>query len=368
MLSPFSTLLVIFCLGNTTVALIFIGYVDIYSEDGDSRATLDIQRVYTMGSVTGYEFIGGLIGYIEQIDSEPTTLTIKNSFSVAEVSSYANPEYLAGLLGYFDQGDNHLTTSGNYYDQSRTGAASCTGWDGGIDFDCTAINPANDQEDYFYDTANQPLNHWNFTNVWGRDDDVNDGFPCLQLEGSCPAVADGDVDGYDNTIENAAPNDGDANGDGVADAAEGNVTSFVNDLTGNYSVVETSCDNNIGVQLGAESSESKDAAYQYPLGLMGFTGTGCGPNGTTVTVAQYFYGNYSAADYVARKWSNGAYSTITGAEISNVTIDGHIVLKVVYDVVDGGPLDQDGEANGRITDPSGPGQAIIGAPNTGVKQ
>jgi len=47
-------------------------------------------------------------------------------------------------------------------------------------------------------------------------------------------------------------------------------------------------------------------------------------------------------------------------------VGGQPVLKVVYSVTDGGPLDEDGTANGVIVDPVGLAQDAVGPPNTGV--
>ena len=70
-----------------------------------------------------------------------------------------------------------------------------------------------------------------------------------------------------------------------------------------------------------------------------------------------------------RKWdSNNAYSTITGAVLTNETIDGKNVLKAVYTVKDGGVLDQDNTADGNIVDPVGIGKSAVGSPNTGLLQ
>ena len=52
------------------------------------------------------------------------------------------------------------------------------------------------------------------------------------------------------------------------------------------------------------------------------------------------------------------YTTVSSAVFTQTTIGGSAAVKVVYQVADGGPLDQDGIANGVIVDPVGPGEAV----------
>ena len=49
-----------------------------------------------------------------------------------------------------------------------------------------------------------------------------------------------------------------------------------------------------------------------------------------------------------------------------LTIDGQSVLKATYSITDGGALDQDGLADGTITDPVGLATVAVNAPNTGL--
>jgi hypothetical protein len=67
---------------------------------------------------------------------------------------------------------------------------------------------------------------------------------------------------------------------------------------------------------------------------------------------------------VARKYNEntGEYTSIDSAVIEEVTIDGQRALKMTYDVVDGGALDEDGLSNGTIIDPVG--FARVSTPST----
>ena len=183
------------------------------------------------------------------------------------------------------------------------------------------------------------------------------------------AVNDTDGDGIPGPTEAAAPNGGDANNDGTADAIQSNVTTQTNPTTNKYQVVQTTCAANKNVQVGNEPATGNDPGYDYPQGLVGYIATGCGAPGSSVTVTLYYYGQYDPSKFVLRKWdtSTGQYSTIPGVVLTNVTIGGQPVLKAVYQVVDGGPLDQDGSSDGNIRDPVGLAQAIT-APDTGYGQ
>jgi hypothetical protein len=181
-----------------------------------------------------------------------------------------------------------------------------------------------------------------------------------------PVTADVDNDGIRDTLENDAPSNGDANSDGMLDSEQEEVTSFVNTQTSTYSVLQTDCTVNREVAINAESSSLKDPGYEYDTGLMSFTASGCSQS---ATVTQYFYGNLPSSGYVARKFNpnTGAYVTIAGAVISNVTVGTQSALKVVYVIADNGPLDLN-PTIGIITDPSGPGRLAVGVPNTGLRR
>lgn len=177
-----------------------------------------------------------------------------------------------------------------------------------------------------------------------------------------------DSDGITLVTENAAPNAGDANDDGVLDSQQASVSSFESTVTGKpVSLAITSDDECFigSAAVKASSDLGTDAAYTYPLGLLDFT-VECGNDGFTATIKQYFY-DAPTADFVLRKYINSQYIPIDGATMERQTIAGRQVLVVAYNVTDGGPLDADGEVNGVIVDPAGPARSVVvpGAPNTG---
>lgn len=176
--------------------------------------------------------------------------------------------------------------------------------------------------------------------------------------------ADNDGDGVPESVEQDGPNDGDANEDGIADNTQSTVTSFINPVTNTYTVVENvGCTSNGTVTAGAATTS--DAGFTYPAGLTNFT-LNCGNPGDSATVTLYYYG-VDSTGMTLRKYNEltNEYKTVSGAVLSSVIIGGQQATKVVYDVTDGGELDQDGIANAVIVDPAG--LALASAPNTGYK-
>jgi hypothetical protein len=73
------------------------------------------------------------------------------------------------------------------------------------------------------------------------------------------------------------------------------------------------------------------------------------------------------SDYIARKHNTTTkvITTISGASITRETYNNKSMIKLTYQITDGGVLDQDGQVNGTIVDPVGIGALFVGAPNTG---
>ncbi len=178
-----------------------------------------------------------------------------------------------------------------------------------------------------------------------------------------PANSDVDEDGTIDSMENAGPNNGDANNDGSLDSEQAGVTSFVSDASGEYVVLQTSCNDNFNVQVGGEAGEGKDPGYNYPAGLVGFVARGCDVGGVA-NFSLYFYGQDSSG-LVLRKWQNNVYFMVPGATVEQIAIDGQSAAKASYLVTDGSSLDDDGTADGNIVDPVGLASLSVGAPNTG---
>ncbi len=161
--------------------------------------------------------------------------------------------------------------------------------------------------------------------------------------------------------EEAGPNNGDANDDGTQDSLQAHVTSFVNPVTGNYAVLVADNEDCVvdSVLIAPESANTvADDDYDYPAGLMDFTiDCGQGFAGETLTVEQYYYGDLAAEDVVIRKYdpTTDTYQVIDGASVISTEIGDLPVLVATYNITDGGSLDLNGEEDGVIIDPSGPG-------------
>ncbi|MCX6727287.1 MAG: fibronectin type III domain-containing protein [Candidatus Saccharibacteria bacterium] len=303
---------------------------------------------------------GGIIGY------QNGEATITNSFvSVGE----NGPSAVGSVVGL---NTGSYTTDSRVYVDAQSAGLNCYG-NADNDDSCILVNlDGNDSNHFIGNSTNTPFTInlspiWAFTDIW------------VIQEGKTPKLKwsiDLDSDGVQNNQESDAPNYGDANNDGTPDGNQSNVSSYVDIVSGKYAVLQTNCTSNQGVQIGSEAGgSSEDSMYDYPAGLVGFTATGCGSD---VTVAQYYYGTFDISKIVIRKWKNNVYTTIPDAVLTNEVIAGKPVMKVVYHVIDGGPLDDDGTVNGRISDPTGPALlairpissrfAGVGVPNTGISK
>ncbi len=318
--------------------------------------TVSINNAYASGDVSGHQYVGGLIGMLDWQSNAFDLVNLTHSFAAGHVSATV-ASFGASLVGLYNQGPQPATFTANYYDATRTAQTDCGG--GHPVPNCTAVNVADAQPDYFKSNhANAPMSSWDFTSIWVTNDG---GYPTF--------LATDDGDNISAAEETAGPNLGDADADGLPDAMEANVASFSDPVSGHYVALKTSCGNLFNVQVGGESTQSgqTDVAYSYPAGLVGFVALDC-TTAATATFTQYYYALPTPAVLTLRKWNSAthSYSTVPGAVLSAVTIGGQTAVKVVYQVTDGGPLDQDGTANGNIVDPVGPGVSVLGVPNTGL--
>jgi hypothetical protein len=168
-------------------------------------------------------------------------------------------------------------------------------------------------------------------------------------------LADDDSDDIFNVVEDAAPNSGDANNDGIADSAQPYVGSFINSATGKYAVLEVDdvCQINTVGAVAESGNTSIDTGYDYPVGLMRFQAD-CGTAGYTTTVNQYYY-DTNMNGFALRKYNpnSDTYFTVDGAHLGQATIDDYVLTKATFQVTDGGALDIDGMVDGVIVDPAG---------------
>ena len=320
----------------------------------------DIYNSYSKGDVTGGVATGGLVAY-------SFVSNIQKSYSTGSVSGSV---YDGGLVGI----DQNGTITDSFWDKQSSGLSTSFGGTGKTTAEMkdvatyTQLPTAGLAEPW--DFVGNPNNDVGSDNIWTISSNSNSGYPCLAWQGdtcSLDGSSGSDTDNISDTVENAAPNNGDANNDGTPDAEQDNVASFVDPVSGKYSVLQVNNECSItSVSTAAESANTtQDSGYNYPTGLMDFT-LDCGTNGFTADITQYYYGQDSS-DFIVRKYNpdTKTYSTIDGAELSDQTIDSQSVVKATYQVKDGGSLDLDGTEDGNIHDPAGLATSTDALANTG---
>jgi DNA-binding beta-propeller fold protein YncE len=225
-----------------------------------------------------------------------------------------------------------LDSSGNYL------------WKAGGNFignlGCTAVNNANSDPTYFYNSAHEPFaGSWD-TDVWHFS---GSSYPTLH-------AIDNDEDGVADNIEDLGPNNGDGNNDGILDGTQSNVATFVDSVSGKYVTLVAPA----GVTITATSTSTapSDGSNLYKFGLVWFTISGITPGGSA-DISIFIPSDDNSNSFTARKYNNSVFSTISGATVSSTSIGGHSTLHLTYSIADGGSLDADGLANGSITDPVG---------------
>jgi len=312
---------------------------------GDSGDTT-LSRVYASGSIAGNLSVGGLLG-------SSWSSTINDSFAAGAVDGRGT-EYVGGIVGY----NGSITMTHTYFGTTATTQAQCanTGAVGG----CNGIGTAG----YFVNKANDPFTRsgsevW-LGNVW-LFDSVN-----LPVFGT--TIVD-DGDGISASIEGAAPNHGDGNGDNIPDSEQANVTSFVNPQDGKYITLELAAGCSITEAATiAENATAKDKNYDYAHGLVNFSAN-CS---TSEVAVKLFYHGISTDGLVLRKYkpskNGGTYFTIGGATLARQLVGTQSVAVASYTITDNGELDLN-PAAGAITDPVGLASATGGAlAATGVNQ
>jgi hypothetical protein len=169
-------------------------------------------------------------------------------------------------------------------------------------------------------------------------------------------------DGSSTADENAGPNSGDANGDGILDSRQQNVSAKRNpNLNNAYVTLEvdaaSSCPDIRNYEFKAESQlSSQDSLFEYPLGLYGLQ-LRCNAPGGSANVTILLDKQYDTSKWVYRKYNSvtNQYRDVSSAiTYGTRTVGGVTVTTIRFNAVDGGAMDEDGIANGQITDPNGP--------------
>jgi len=190
----------------------------------------------------------------------------------------------------------------------------------------------------------------------------------ITLSRGAPVVKPGDADGVSDTIENAAPNNGDANNDGILDSTQDNVVSFLG-LRNDYLTLSTKDTFKIHsirqFVYDLEPSDPDKTGYEnsgileglnFPNGFLSFEVGNVNPGGS-VTVNLLLPANQTPVTYMeygptpdnpVNHWYEFGFDGETGAEINGNLVTLHFV--------DGQRGDSDLVVNGVIVDPGAPAQ------------
>jgi hypothetical protein len=198
----------------------------------------------------------------------------------------------------------------------------------------------------------------------------------------CPLDPDNNCDG-DNiptSIEDAGPNNGDSDNDGVLDSAQANVAASPNPNAPSHTssspaytsmVLNTSnstCDTIDTLGFTTESNlVTQDESYDYPIGLFDFE-ISCSDAGDTAYITYILDSEYDTSDWLWRKYqpNTDTYSDISSrVTFGTIQIDGTNKTTATLQVTDGTTLDDDGLTNATILDPSGPAIQVESLEDTG---
>lgn len=176
---------------------------------------------------------------------------------------------------------------------------------------------------------------------------------------------DTDGDTIKDYVEVDAPNSGDANDDGTPDWQQANVASFVNQRTGAYNTLVGNGDCDV---LGGVSSAA--GRTDHVMGVTSFT-LECASAGQEAAINIILDQGYDTSTWEVLKLNAGLTNETDISDqvtISSVSINGQSRTTLSYTLVDGGGLDEDGDANALIVDPIAVRTAAssVGAPNSGI--
>lgn len=147
---------------------------------GKAWSLTTIRRCFSLGSVNGNEYVGGLVGWIFDAG-------ISDSFSRADVEVESG--VCGGLIGYAD--DNWVYTSyaaGRVTALADSGGLIGTGMHAPVVNDCYYDEDASGQDDNGYGEPKSTSQMktlstfpgWDFDDVWEMDFRKNKGYPYLQ--------------------------------------------------------------------------------------------------------------------------------------------------------------------------------------------
>lgn len=173
-----------------------------------------------------------------------------------------------------------------------------------------------------------------------------------------PCDSDRDGDGVANAIEEAAPNGGDGNFDGTADAGDNHAASLPAATGSGYLTLESGCRLQQVSVLDESALPVSDEAFRYPHGLISFRApcvTGWFalivhvPDGTEAVYRKY--GPLPPGS------PTSSWYTLPGTEIQTETVKSKKILTFFFGLEDGKTGDDTG-VDGVIVDQGGPGAGV----------
>ncbi len=167
------------------------------------------------------------------------------------------------------------------------------------------------------------------------------------------SVTDFDADGITDEVEDAGPNNGDGNNDGIPDRLQPTVSTYIIGST-YVTFVTQGCSANGSVSsLTEDSLGVVDEGFTYPFGLTDFV-LNCSV-GDTVEISKYVFADVEISDFEVHKYrpNTETFEVVEEATVEKVDISGNPAILMQYSIEDGGEYDDDGIANGIIVDPVG---------------
>lgn len=200
--------------------------------------------------------------------------------------------------------------------------------------------------------------------------------PVIPPRNDWATLPDNDGDGIPEQVENLVPSlggvAGDGNGDGIPDIQQSEVASvpfrntqqvsqdpdapvvFVTLVGGSENGVprsESSVKITSAQQLDAPADKPADLAM--PLGLIGFTAVAAS-SGSTETFSLLIDGDIAINGYWKQN-TQGTWVNLASAEYGGRVVTENGKTRLDFTITDGGQFDDDGKADGIISDPGAPG-------------
>ena len=175
-------------------------------------------------------------------------------------------------------------------------------------------------------------------------------------------IRDDDGDGVADEVEDAAPNGGDGNSDGLPDSQQGNVNSLLNAVDAGYVTLASPDVTALkATAIANPSPADAPANVEFPVGFFDYRVEGLAAGGSTTATfylapglrANAYYKFGATADNPAPHWYRFPSSGPTRAEFFDDDTDG-FTDRVVVQFVDGDDGDDDLIQNGTVVDPGAP--------------